>query len=147
MEKLSKQRNPYPAADVIIHRNNEIVLVSRKEPVKGSLAVPGGFIEWGERVEDAAVREIEEETGLKVKLEDILGVYSAPDRDQRAHIFTITFVGKPIGGDLKSGEEHLDVNWYDLSKLDFTKLAADHAKILQDYLKWRKQKGTYWSSK
>lgn len=147
LEKMPKQRNPYPAADVIIYRNDKIVLVRRKEPVRGKLAFPGGFIEWGETVEAAAIREAKEETGLDIELEELLGVYSDPKRDPRAHIFTITFIGKPIGGKLRTSEEHMEIGWYKISELDFSKLASDHSKILQDFLKWRKQKGTYWSSK
>jgi 8-oxo-dGTP diphosphatase len=146
MKKLRKQRTPYLAVDAIIHRNEEIVLVKRKEPVV-AIALPGGFVEWGESVENAVLREVKEETGLNVELESILGVYSAPERDPRGHVATVVFVCKPVGGELKCSDEHLSVDWYKLSDLDFSQLAVDHGKILRDYLTWKKEKGTYWSAK
>jgi 8-oxo-dGTP diphosphatase len=147
MKKLPKQKSPYLTVDVIIHRDDEIVLVERKKPVEGAIAIPGGFVEWGESVENAALREVEEETGLKVELEEILGVYSAPERDPRGHIATVVFIAKPLYGEIKCSEEHLGVKWYKLSELDFSRLGIDHEKILKDYLKWRKEKRTYWSSR
>jgi ADP-ribose pyrophosphatase YjhB (NUDIX family) len=132
---------------VIIHRDDEIVLVERKKPVEGVIAIPGGFVEWGESVEDAALREAEEETGLKVELEEILGVYSDPERDPRGHIASVAFVARPLDGKIKCSKEHLSVKWYKLSELDFSRLGIDHGKILKDYLKWRKEKRTYWSSR
>jgi 8-oxo-dGTP diphosphatase len=146
MKRLKKQRTPYLAVDAIIHRNGEIVLVKRKEPTV-AIALPGGFVEWGENVEDAVVREAKEETGLIVELEGILGVYSNPKRDPRGHIATVVFICKPLGGRLKCSKEHLSVGWYKISELDFSKLAVDHGKILKDYLRWKEEKGSYWSSK
>jgi 8-oxo-dGTP diphosphatase len=146
-KKLSKQRTPYLTVDVIIHRDDEIVLVKRKEPVESAIAIPGGFVEWGESVENAALREAEEETGLKVELEDILGVYSAPERDPRGHIATVVFISRPVYGEVKCSNEHLSVGWYKLSDLNFSQLAIDHGKILKNYLKWRKEKRTYWSAR
>jgi 8-oxo-dGTP diphosphatase len=145
--KLPKQRTPYLTVDIIIHRNDEIVLVKRKRPVKGAIALPGGFVEWGESVENAALREAKEETGLEIEIEGILGVYSAPERDPRGHIATVVFISKPIGGKIKCSDEHLSVDWYKISDLDFSKLAIDHGKILRDYLRYKKEGGTYWSQK
>ncbi len=147
MEKLPVQRNPYLTVDIIIDSGKEIVLVRRKEPVPDLLAVPGGFVEWGEAVEECAVREAKEETGLDVRLKEILGVYSEPSRDPRAHIVTVVFVAEPAGGKLTVSEEHSDVGWHKLDDMDFKNFHGDHAKILKDYIRWKKQKGTYWSAK
>jgi len=149
-EKMSeKMRNKIPiAADIIIEKNNQIVLIKRKfEPFKGKLEPPGGFVEDHETVEQAAVREAEEETGLKVKLKEILGVYSDPKRDPRGHTVSVVFVAKPIGGKLKAGSDAQEAKLLNVDEIDFNNLAFDHKKILRDYVKWKKSKGTFWSSK
>ena len=138
---------PRIAVDPLIVKGNKIVLIRRKiEPFKGMLDFPGGMLEYGETVEHAVVREAKEETGLKVKVKDILGVYSSPERDPRMHILTIPFVVKPISKKLKGSYEG-EPEWYDINKINFKDLGFDHAKILRDYLEWRKRKGTYWSTK
>lgn len=147
LKKLKKLRNPYLAADAIICRGDEILLVERKEPVAGAWTIPGGIVDWGEAVEDATIREVKEETDLEIGLRDILGVYSDPVRDPRGHIISIVFVAEVKGGELKVSREHSDARWFELSRTGSLKMHADHRKILKDFLKWKKQKGTYWSSK
>jgi len=128
-------RNPLPTADVIIEVGDRIVLVRRKNPPEG-WAIPGGFVEVGETVETAAVREALEETGLSVDLVLLLGVYSDPSRDPRFHTVGTVYVGradgKPAGGDDAAearlfGEEDLP-----------SPIAFDHAKILSDYFAYKK---------
>jgi ADP-ribose pyrophosphatase YjhB (NUDIX family) len=96
------RRNPLPTADVIIESGERVVLVRRKHPPEG-WAIPGGFVEIGESVEEAAVREAFEETGLRVTLTALLGVYSDPSRDRRHHTISTVFIGsaegEPRGGD------------------------------------------------
>lgn len=148
MRKFPKQRNPYPVVDSIIYSGNKVLLVQRTEPIPGLWAVPGGFVDWGETFEAAAIREAKEETGLDIKVTDILGAYSDPTRDPRGHLVAVVFIAKKIGGKLKISHEHSDIKWFDLKNIDSLKeLHSDHIKVLKDFLKWKKKRGTYWSSK
>ncbi len=92
-------RNPLPTVDIIIEVKGGIVLIERKNPPYG-WAIPGGFVDYGESVEDCAVREAREETGLNIRLKDLLYVYSRPDRDPRHHTLTTVFIatadGQPV---------------------------------------------------
>ena len=140
-------KSPLVAVDPLIVKGNKIILSKRAvEPFKGFLELPGGMVEYGETVENAVVRETREETGLKVRIKDILGVYSAPERDPRFHAVSIAFIVEPIGGRLKGSFEG-EPAWYDVKEIKLNKLGFGHEKILKDYLKWKKKKGTYWSTK
>ena len=134
--------------DVIAEKNGKVLLIRRGRSIfQGMLALPGGHVEDGETVEEAARREFEEETGLKAKLVDILGVYSDPKRDPRGETVGTVFIGKVLDGKPKAGSDAVGVRWYDLDKVESRILAFDHAKIIRDYKKWRSRKGTYWSSR
>jgi 8-oxo-dGTP diphosphatase len=91
--------------------------------------VPGGFVEEGETVEEAARREALEETGVKVKLVKLVGVYSDPKRDPRGNI-SVAFIAKPLSNKLNGDVEVEDVKWFNLDKLP--SIGFDHAKIIQD---------------
>ena len=135
-------------SDVIIEKGNKIVLVKRGErPEKDKLAIPGGHVEIGELVENAVKREAKEETGLNIKLIDILGVYSDPKRDPRGHYITTVFIAKIVSGKLKASSDAKEVNFFDPRKLKKKDIAFDHFKIIQDYLKYKKHKKTYWSKR
>ena len=141
-------KNPVPTVDIIIEKNDKIVLIRRKnEPFKGKLAMPGGFVNEGELIEDRAIKEAEEETSLNVKLKEILGVYSIPNRDPRGHLMTTVFVAKPISGKVKGGDDASYAAWFKIDKKILNELSFDHKKIITDYLKWKRKKGTYWSTK
>lgn len=134
--------------DIIVEKNGKVLLIRRGRSVfVGMLALPGGHVEDGETVEEAARREFEEETSMKVKLTDILGVYSDPKRDPRGETVSAVFTGKVLDGKPKAGSDAAGVRWYDLDKIDSKMLAFDHAKIIKDYKKWSRRKGTYWSSR
>jgi ADP-ribose pyrophosphatase YjhB (NUDIX family) len=109
--------------------------------------LPGGFVDEGEKVEDALRREAEEELSVKVEPIDILGVYSDPNRDPRGHIMSTTFISKIISGEPKAADDAADLQWTEINNLENIKLAFDHHKIISDYKKWIKNRGTYWSSK
>ncbi|MEM5793707.1 MAG: NUDIX hydrolase [Candidatus Aenigmatarchaeota archaeon] len=135
------------AVDAIVEKGNKILLITRaSEPFEGMLALPGGFVEEGEKVEQALIREVEEETSIVIKPKEILGVYSDPERDPRGHTVSIVFVAEVAGGELEAGGDAEDADWYELKKINLKKLAFDHARILKDYSKWLKKKRTFWSS-
>ncbi len=120
-------------ADIVIVHDGGVVLVRRgREPYKGFWAIPGGFVEYGESVEEAAVREAKEETGLDVHLLKLVGVYSDPSRDPRGHTVSVAFLA--VGrGNLKAGDDAGDVGVFDIDDLP-SKLAFDHARILSEAL-------------
>jgi len=126
-----ERRTPSVAVDVVLVRpDGSIVLVKRaKEPFKGYWALPGGFVRYGERVEDAARREAREETGLEVAIEGLVGVYSEPDRDPRGHVISIAFLAREVGGLLRAASDAAEVRAF---KILPERLAFDHARIIGD---------------
>jgi ADP-ribose pyrophosphatase YjhB (NUDIX family) len=129
---VENYRNPFPTVDVIIEVEGGIVLIQRKTPPHG-WALPGGFVDYGESLEEAAIREAKEETSLDVELVSQLGAYSDPDRDPRQHNISVVFVArsksqrKPVASD-----DALEVGVFDADSLP-KELAFDHSKILKDY--------------
>ncbi|NJE29689.1 NUDIX hydrolase [Thermococcus sp. 18S1] len=124
-------------ADVVILHGDGVVLIKRKhEPFKDHYALPGGFVEYGETVEEAALREAKEETGLDVRLIKLVGVYSDPNRDPRGHTMTTAFLA--IGtGELKAGDDAKEVHVVPVDEALKLPLAFDHGKILRDALSMR----------
>ena len=131
---MKQYRNPVPTVDIIIEIKDggekKIVLIERKNPPAG-WAIPGGFVDYGESLEDAARREAKEETGLDVTLVRQFHTYSDPARDPRRHTMSTVFIatakGKPEGAD-----DALRAELFSLDKLP-SPLAFDHARILDDY--------------
>ncbi len=131
-------RNPFPTVDIIIEIAGQgVVLILRKNEPKG-WAIPGGFVDYGESLEAAAVREAREETGLTVTLQGQLHTYSRPDRDPRHHtittVFSATAAGIPVAAD--------DAKEAGIFREDSLPgpLMFDHAEILADF--FRRRKGT-----
>ena len=118
---------------VIIHNNGVVLIKRKREPFKDHYALPGGFVEYGETVEEALVREMEEETGLKVRPVKLVGVYSKPDRDPRGHTVSVAFLC--IGeGELKAGDDAKEAHVFPIDEALKLPLAFDHEKILRDAL-------------
>ena len=128
-EKIQVYRNPVPTVDIIIEVDESIVLIKRKNPPHG-WALPGGFVDYGESYETAAIREAKEETGLTVKNLQQFRTYSDPDRDPRQHTASTVFIAQadkhPIAGD-DAAEAEL------FTKENLPELVFDHAKIVADY--------------
>jgi ADP-ribose pyrophosphatase YjhB (NUDIX family) len=145
---MKEYRNPTPTVDIILQRDSKILMVRRKkDPFKGQLALPGGFINEGETAEEAARREAIEETSLEVEPIEILGVYSDPKRDPRKHVMSIVFVGIIVGGSDRAGDDAESIEWVELGNIEKQEIAFDHAQILRDYKKWKTSDGTFWSTK
>jgi argininosuccinate lyase len=124
--------NPIPTVDIITEFDGGIVLIKRRNYPYG-WALPGGFVEWGEMIEDAATREAKEEITLDVKLKDILGVYSNPHRDPRTHTISTVFVAQGEGI-LKPGDDAIEARVFKVDRVP-EKMVFDHKQILSDYLK------------
>ncbi len=127
-------KSPKLTVDGAIFKDGKMLFIKRKnEPFKGKWALPGGFVEYGEKVENAIVREINEETGLKTKIRDIVGVYSDPNRDPRGHVITIVYLLEIQDGELKSGDDAIDAKFFDLK--DLPELSFDHDIIVKDIIR------------
>jgi 8-oxo-dGTP diphosphatase len=119
--------------DAVITDGPRVLLVKRgEEPFKGKWALPGGFVEYGERAEEAIVREVREETGLDVRVSKLIGVYSDPRRDPRGHTVTVAYICEPkaVNKKPRAGDDAAEAKWWRLDRLP--KLAFDHAGIVGD---------------
>jgi 8-oxo-dGTP diphosphatase len=127
------RRSPALTVDIVIkRRDGSIILVKRlNPPFKGEWALPGGFVEYGETVEAAAIREAKEETGIDVELVRIVGVYSAPNRDPRGHTVSICYLAREVGGELRADTDAKEARSIQPSSLP-ERLAFDHRQMLID---------------
>lgn len=140
-------RNPTPCVDIIIpNAHGQIALIKRKNPPHG-WALPGGFVDEGESVEQAAIREAKEELGLDIVLEHLLGVYSDPARDPRQHNMSVVFVASLVDTQrLRAGDDAAEAIWGepelwgDPARTKVV-LVFDHSKIVKDYVLWRESHG------
>lgn len=130
---MAKPVCPLIAADVIAEIGTRIVLIERRNFPLG-WAIPGGFVDVGEQVEAAAVRELREETALEIELRALLGIYSRPDRDPRGHTVTAVYVGR-ARGEPRADDDAKGIGLFTPDALP-TPLAFDHAEILADYLRF-----------
>lgn len=129
---------PLLAADAIIELSDKpgrpIILIERENPPYG-WAIPGGFMDVGEFIEAAAVREAKEEVCLDVSLKTLLGMYSDPERDNRGHTVTAVYVAEATG-EPQAADDAKNVAIFDIDNLP-DELAFDHAQVLEDYRKFR----------
>ncbi len=129
-----ERKGPLLTVDIIIEYKNGVVLIKRKYPPLG-WAIPGGFVEYGESLEEAAIREAREETGLDVELTMQFFTYSNPHRDPRRHTVTTVYIAKGQGV-LKPADDAAEAIVCSENSLP-TPLAFDHGKILKDYFKFK----------
>ncbi|HDS58984.1 MAG TPA: NUDIX hydrolase [Thermoplasmatales archaeon] len=127
-------RNPRLTVDGVVIRRGHLLLIQRgREPFRGRWALPGGFVEYGETVEAAVVREVREEAGLETRIIRLLGVYSHPERDPRGHTVSVVFLLEVVGGTLRGGDDAARATWFSLD--DLPQLAFDHDTIVRDALR------------
>jgi ADP-ribose pyrophosphatase YjhB (NUDIX family) len=134
--EVERYRNPVPTVDIIIEmEGNGIVLIKRKNPPYG-WAIPGGFVDYGESLEEAAVREAREEVSLEVELAEQLHTYSDPSRDKRQHTISTVYIAKGKG-EPKAADDAIEVGVFTDTNLP-SPLVFDHEKILKDYFSRKK---------
>jgi 8-oxo-dGTP diphosphatase len=131
-----KYRNPVPTVDCIVELpRDRIVLIRRKNPPYG-WALPGGFVDYGEPLHHACVREVKEETGLEADLSEQFFTYSDPTRDPRQHTLSTVYIGwaegEPMGSD-----DAAEARAFELDALP-AELAFDHGTILADYIAYKR---------
>lgn len=133
---MSEYKIPSVTADIFIFDDNlNFILIKRRNnPFKNQWAIPGGFVEYGESVENAAIREAKEETSIDVELIDLVGVYSEPDRDPRGHTITVAYIARGNLNDMKADSDAKEIDIFSPEKLDEIELAFDHDKIIKDCL-------------
>ena len=139
---MKKYRNPVPTVDIIIEIDREdgkegIVLIERKNPPYG-WALPGGFVDYGESLEEAAIREAKEETSLDIQLKNQFHTYSDPERDPRQHTISTVYVAKAQGKP-KAQDDAKEIGVFTEEEINFP-LAFDHRKILRDYFEKNKKR-------
>jgi ADP-ribose pyrophosphatase YjhB (NUDIX family) len=133
--EIEVYRNPIPTVDIIIEIESKgIVLIKRKNPPHG-WALPGGFVDYGESLEEAAVREAKEETDLDVKLTKQFHTYSDPERDPRHHSISTVYIAKAKGIP-QAKDDAIEIGIFNESILP-DEIAFDHRSILMNYFKSR----------
>ena len=130
--EIAQYRNPFPTVDIIIEINGGIVLIERKNPPYG-WALPGGFVDYGESLEQAARREAKEETSLTITNLRLLGCYSDPQRDARMHTISTVFAAKGTGTPM-AADDAANLAIFARDQLP-QQLCFDHAVILEDYVR------------
>jgi 8-oxo-dGTP diphosphatase len=135
-DPYAKKKMPRLTVDAWIRdRRGRVLLVQRaRPPFEGRWGLPGGFCEWKETTEKCCAREAKEETGLIVRVGELRGVYSKPNRDPRGHNVTVLYAARPVKGRARGGDDAADARWFtprDLRKLRF---AFDHRQIVMEQL-------------
>lgn len=133
---------PSTAVDGLIYHNGQVLLIQRRhDPFKDCYAFPGGFVEYGEDPKKTVVNEVWEETGLKTEIDQLVGVYGAPDRDPRSHIMSIAYSLRITGGEPRASDDAKTLGWFPIDNLP--PLAFDHQSIVNDFRLNNKITGEY----
>lgn len=129
---VHRWKSPSVAADSIVFSQGKLLLIKRKkDPYKGYYALPGGILDDDETLEECAVRELFEETGLRGEVVGLLDVFSDPKRDPRVRMLSAIFVVGSISGELKAGDDAADAAFMDMDKLP--SLAYDHDRAIEEF--------------
>ena len=123
---------PRLTVDAVVVKGGRVLLVRRgSPPFEGMWALPGGFVDKGEALEAAVLRELREETGVRGRVLGIVGAYSRPGRDPRGHTVSVAYAVEPVSGRARGGDDAAEAVWHPLARLP--SLAFDHAEIVADY--------------
>ena len=131
---MSRPTTPLLTVDAVIIYKNKIVLIRRKyPPFQGELALPGGFVDIGETVEDACIREAYEETNLNVRIIKLIGIFSDPKRDPRGHNVSVAFLCEPLSENEtpKAKDDAVAIEILKLEQLSSKRLSFDHIEIIK----------------
>lgn len=120
--------------------NQDFILIKRKNgPFKDHWALPGGFVDYGETVEAAAIREAKEETSIDIELVELIGVYSKADRDPRGHTITVVYLAKGDFSQMNAADDAKDIEIFSFNELNSIDLAFDHSEIINDIYNFMSQ--------
>ena len=133
---MAKYKIPSLTADIFIFDDefNFILIKRGNDPYKDCWALPGGFVEYGESVETAAIREAKEETSIDVDLVDLVNVYSKPDRDPRGHTVTVAYTARGDFSSKRADSDAKDIGIFSKDEIDEIDIAFDHRQIIEDCL-------------
>jgi len=116
-------------------RRGRVLLIKRgRPPYRGRWGLPGGFCEWKETTEECCARETLEETGLTVRVRELRGVYSKPDRDPRGHNVTVVYAVTLLKGRAKGGDDAAEARWFTPRELAKVEFAFDHREVVFEQL-------------
>ena len=137
-----KYKIPSLTVDIFIfNEKNEFILIKRRnDPFKDFWALPGGFVDYGETTEHAAVREAKEETSIDVELIKLFNVYSEPDRDPRRHTVSVFYLARGNFDDAKADDDAKDIGVYSFDDLNDLNIAFDHRMILDEVKEYLENK-------
>lgn len=131
--KLKRPKSPILTVDGIILKGDKILLLKRTiYPFSGYWVLPGGHVEYGERVEKAIKREMKEELGIGVKIKKLVGIYSDPKRDPRYHTVSLVYLLNKEKGKIHPNQEASEFKFFPLNDLP-QKIGFDHRKIINDF--------------
>ncbi|MBW2039669.1 MAG: NUDIX hydrolase [Deltaproteobacteria bacterium] len=133
---VKEYHNPFPTVDIIIEQGEGIVLILRRNEPR-QWALPGGYCDYGESLEEAAIREAREETNLEVELLGQFHTYSDPQRDPRQHNITTVYIARAKGGTLQAQDDAQGIGIFSEEEVP-SELAFDHSQILRDYFIYKK---------
>jgi 8-oxo-dGTP diphosphatase len=138
----SGERVPRVTVDAWIRdRRGRVLLIRRGHPpFEGRWALPGGFLDWGETTEQCGAREAREETGLTVKVGELLGVYSRPGRDPRGQTVTVLYACRPLRGNAVGGDDAAEARWFTPRETRTVPFAFDHGQIVRAQLQKRRHR-------
>ena len=139
--KITYYQNSKPAASVLIIKDNKVLLGRRaQEPLKGQLDIIGGFMEYGEDPKVAALREVKEETGLDVKIIDLLGIYTDTYGKKGEATLNIHYIGEIISGEPKPQDDISELEWFEIDKVPLNEGMQNTRDALRDLQKWFKNR-------